>query len=42
MGMVHCGSPSLHAILEELTDEGDTTSSGGEAPASPSLKGATW
>jgi hypothetical protein len=29
MVMFHSGSPSLHTILEEFVDEGDTTSSGG-------------
>jgi hypothetical protein len=42
VGIVHSGSPSVHTILEESADEDDTTSRGGEAPASPSLEGATW
>jgi hypothetical protein len=29
MGMAHSGSPLLHTIFEESTDEGDTTSGGG-------------
>jgi hypothetical protein len=29
IGMVHSKSPSLHTILEESANEGDTTSSGG-------------
>jgi hypothetical protein len=41
VGMAHNRSLSLHTILEESANEGDTTSSGGEALASPSLKDAT-
>jgi hypothetical protein len=42
VGMAHSGSPSLHTILEDSADEGDTTSSGGEALTSPSLEDAMW
>jgi hypothetical protein len=31
VGMVHNNSPSLHKVLEESSDEGDTTSGGGGA-----------
>jgi hypothetical protein len=37
--MVHYGSPSLHAILEESVDEGDTTSSGGGSSGFPISRG---
>jgi hypothetical protein len=29
MGMAHCGSPSMHAILKDSVDKGDTASRGG-------------
>jgi hypothetical protein len=41
MGMVHNGSPSRHAILEESTDEGDTTSSGGGSSDFPISRGCS-
>jgi hypothetical protein len=42
VGMVHNKSSSLHTILEESSDEGDTTSDRGGALDSPALEGATW
>jgi hypothetical protein len=42
MGMAYNGSQLLHTFLEDSTNEGDTSSSGGEAPVSPSLESATW
>jgi hypothetical protein len=35
VGMAQSGSPSLHAILEDSVDEGDTTSSGGRSSSLP-------
>jgi hypothetical protein len=35
VGMAHNGSPSLHTILEDSADEGDTTSSGGGSTGFP-------
>jgi hypothetical protein len=35
VGMVHSGSPSLHAILEELASEDDSTSSDGGSSGFP-------
>jgi hypothetical protein len=35
MGMVHSGSPSLHAILEEYANEDDSTSSDGGSSGFP-------
>jgi hypothetical protein len=32
--MVHSGSPFLHTVFEESSDEGDAASGGGEAPDS--------
>jgi hypothetical protein len=40
--MVHSGSPSLHTMLEDSSDEGDTSSGGGGALAPPALEIATW
>jgi hypothetical protein len=37
-GMTHCGSLSLHAILEELPSEGDSSLSEGESSDSPLLR----
>jgi hypothetical protein len=42
VGMVHSGSPSLHTILEESSDEGDIASGEGGALDSLALEGATW
>jgi hypothetical protein len=42
MWMVHSRLQSLHTILEDSVDEGDTSSSGGEAPVSPSLESVMW
>jgi hypothetical protein len=42
VGIVHSGSPSLHHVLEESTDEDDTTFNGRGTPASPSHEDATW
>jgi hypothetical protein len=39
VGMVHRGSLSLHAILEEFIDEGDTTSSGWGSSVFPISRG---
>jgi hypothetical protein len=35
VGMTHSGSPSMHAILEDSVDEGNTTSSGGGSSGFP-------
>jgi hypothetical protein len=35
VGMSHSGSPSLHTILEDSIDEGDTASSGGWSSSFP-------
>jgi hypothetical protein len=37
--MVHSGSLSLHTILEESSDEGDTTLGGGESSSYPGPRG---
>jgi hypothetical protein len=42
IGMVHSRSPSLHSILEESSNEGDTASSRGGRSGFPALEGATW
>jgi hypothetical protein len=39
MGMAHNESPSLHAILEESTNEDDSTSSDGESSGFPISRG---
>jgi hypothetical protein len=39
VGMVHNGSPSLHTVLEESSDKGDTTSGGGGTSGFPSPRG---
>jgi hypothetical protein len=39
IGMVHSKSPSLHTILEESANEGDTTSSGGGNSGFPISRG---
>jgi hypothetical protein len=42
VGMVHSGSSSLHTILQDFSDEGDTASGAGEALDPPAPEGATW
>jgi hypothetical protein len=39
VGMAHSGSPSLHTILEESTDNGDTASSRGGSFGLPISRG---
>jgi hypothetical protein len=40
VGMTHNGSPSLHTIIEESVDEGDTASSGGGSSGFPISHGS--
>jgi hypothetical protein len=42
VGMVHNGSPSLHTVLEESSNESDATSGKWGAPDSPAPEGAMW
>jgi hypothetical protein len=42
IGMVHSGSPSLHTILQESFNEGNTASSGGGALDPQIFEGAMW